>query len=242
MGIGFVLIFWAFVGVVVCVVGGAIFGSAATFLTRGVRPSSGRVVRAASLFPVVCLGWAATIFVVQGVMNETLFDRDFGIGDTWRCPLPNGYALMMIDVTDQGWVYNPKTEGSNGIVGEREDSIPGVRLLQVSGQYILGGFDSSFPGNLGSNDSKVDSYFLLDTSRGKRTEFSTFEALRGAATQVGIQPSLETIDVIYSRFRFTWFDVVVWLLIFAPPLMGTLFLVRWIIRLRKTRTMTPEPA
>ncbi len=43
----------------------------------------------------------------QEVINETVHHRDAGLGDTWRCPLPNGYALMMIDVTDQGWVPTP---------------------------------------------------------------------------------------------------------------------------------------
>src|SRR5262249_39802966 len=160
--IGIVLLFWAIVGVMLCGIGVVTFGAATAFLTRGVPQSRRRVVLAASLFPVVCLGWAGTIFVLQGVINETVLDRDFGIGDTWRCPLPNGYALMMIDVLDQGWVYNPKTQGTSGAVGEQQDAVPGVRLVQVSGQYILGGADSNFFGQSENNDSKVDSYFILD--------------------------------------------------------------------------------
>lgn len=60
---------------------------------------------------------------------------------SWHAPLPNGYQVMMIDVTDQGWVYNPKTQIGSGIFG-KEDAVSGVRNLQVAGRYILGATDS----------------------------------------------------------------------------------------------------
>ncbi|HEY6369795.1 MAG TPA: hypothetical protein VIX37_04395 [Candidatus Sulfotelmatobacter sp.] len=53
------------------------------------------------------------------------------MGDTWQAPLPNGYQIMMIDVTDQGWVYNPKTQ-ADGDVSERHDAVAGVRNLEVA--------------------------------------------------------------------------------------------------------------
>ena len=44
--------------------------------------------------------------------------------------LPNGYQIMMIDVTDQVWVYKPKTQPTNSVL-EREDSISGVRKYRL---------------------------------------------------------------------------------------------------------------
>jgi hypothetical protein len=149
----------------------------------------------------------------------------------------------MIDVTDYGWVYNPKTQGSGGVVGEQEDAIAGVRLVQVSGQRILGGSDSqAFRESRDNNKDQVDSYFLLDTATGKRTNFSTYNALQNATLQLGIQPNLEHIETVYSRYRFTWFDVFVGFLLFVPPFISGSLLVLWIVRLRRERASVMQSA
>jgi hypothetical protein len=137
VGLGIVLIFWIIIGAAIASVGALTLGGATAFFTRNVPRGRRRSVLAAILFPFVCLAWGGFIFVVQGVVNETLLDRDLGIGDTWHCPLPNGYAILMIDLTDQGWVYNPRTQPL-GIVGDQSDSVSGVKKLQVAGRYILG--------------------------------------------------------------------------------------------------------
>lgn len=68
------------------------------------------------------------VFGFQAIVNEIVLHRDPGLGDTWHCPLPNGYALLMIDVMDHGWVYNPKTQPGDSVT-EREDSVAGVRKV-----------------------------------------------------------------------------------------------------------------
>jgi hypothetical protein len=78
------------------------------------------------------------------------------------CSLPNRYQVMMIDVTDQGWVYNPMTQPGSG-VGEREDAIAGVRNVQVAGRYILGATESR--------------------------AFQNYDALRHSALELGIEPN-----------------------------------------------------
>src|SRR5580692_4593570 len=109
MGIGIVLLLWAVVGTVVAAIGAVTLGWITAVLTRRIANNRRKVIVAASLFPLVCLGWGGAMFVFQAVVNEGLLHRDLGLGDTWHAPLPNGYQIMMIDVTDQGWVYNPKT-------------------------------------------------------------------------------------------------------------------------------------
>jgi hypothetical protein len=181
------------------------------------------------------------MFVFQAVVNEGLLHRDLGLGDTWHAPLPNGYQIMMIDVTDQGWVYNPKTQPGSS-VGEREDAVARVRNVQVVGRYILRATDSRAFEHLGNDTNQVDAYFLLDTQLGKRTQFQNYDALRHSALELGIEPNLQPINTVYSRFRFSWFDVLAGLLFCLVPAIGTLRLIGWVVRLRRTRPILPHTA
>lgn len=240
MGLGIVLIFWAVVGSILAGIGSALYGTATAFVTRGVNNGRRRVILAAYLLPILCLGWGAAVFVFQAVVNESLLHRDLGIGDTWHAPLPNGYQILMIDVTDQGWVYNPKTQPGSA-VGEQDDAVAGIRTLQIAGRYILGGTDSKSLEHRGQENGTVDAYFLLDTKVGKHTTFDTFEGLREAASALKITPHLEPISSVYSKYRGIWFDVVTGLMFFTPPVAGTGILVIWIIRLRRSRRLPIAP-
>jgi hypothetical protein len=235
MGIGMVLLLWAVVCVILAAVGALVLGGSTALFTRGVKRHRRTVILLAALLPFACMGWAGAVFVFQALVNEGLFHRDPGLGDTWHCPLPDGYALLMIDETDHGWIYNPRTQGWGGGVSEAEDSVPGVRKLQLAGQYILGGSDSRSWELRETSSDYIDSYFLLDTRSGKRRNFATYEELHAAALQLGIQPNLEPIDAVYSRYRFTWFEAFAIALLCLPPLVPAWILLRWIVRLRRTR-------
>jgi hypothetical protein len=111
VGIGFVLVAAAIVGTVFAGLAAVVLGTITYLATRRVqRPRRTGTISAVIAFPFLALGWAATIFAFQAIVNETVLHRDAGAGDAWRCPLPNGYAILMIDQTDQGMVYNPKTQ------------------------------------------------------------------------------------------------------------------------------------
>lgn len=243
MGLGVVLIFWAVIGFILASVGALTLAATTTLLTRRVRAGRRRAIVVAAIFPFVCLGWGACVFVFQAVVNEGLLNRDLGIGDTWHAPLPNGYQIMMIDVTDQGWVYNPKTQPGSA-VGEQEDAVSGVRKVQVAGRYILGATDSKSFEHLGEENENVDSFFLLDTDTGTQTKFQTYDALRSSAQELQISLNLEAINTVYGRFRSTWFDLLAAILFFIPPLAGLVVLAGWIWRLRRTMVdplMAPPP-
>jgi hypothetical protein len=107
-----------------------------------------------------------------------------------------------VDTTDQGFVYNPRTQPGSG-VGEQEDAIAGVRILQVSGRYILGGSDSRSFERSDKTAQQVDAHFLLDTQFGKHTNFPSYDALRRKAQELGIVLELESIEAVYGRYRFT---------------------------------------
>jgi hypothetical protein len=235
MGLGFVLLAWAVIGTILAGIGLAILGGATASFTRGVKKGRRKAIIIAGLFPFACLTWAAIIFILQAIINDRWLHRDPGIGDGWYCPLPNGYRITMIDVTDQGWVSNPRTQGTEGDINEQEDAIFGVRTLQVTGPYIFGGVDSQAFKHLGDRNSKIDSYFLIDTRTGKRTTLPDYETLRDVASKLGVNPNLETIYSVYCRYRYSWFDAVAGIMLCVPPAICFVLLIRWIVRLRRTR-------
>jgi hypothetical protein len=238
---GFVVLM---LGAILICVGVPFLGGAAFFLTSGVKSGRRKLVITASLLPIACVGWALSALWVEGTVNQEFLNRDPGYGDMWACPLPNGYAIEMIDDPDFGVLYNPKTQktGSVGWGTGIEDAIGQVRLLQVVGPYIFGGVDSHAYDSSELDKKQVDSYFLLDTRTGKHASFSTYDALSGAAQTLGFELKLDGIGAVYSKYSFTWLEVLTDLMLFVPPLVALWFLVRWIIRLRRTQSVVPQSA
>ncbi len=234
MGLGIVLLFWGVVGLIGASIGSLVLPRIASHFTRATGKNSRRVILVTRLFLFACLVWGGGTFVAYAIVNEAVFHRDPGIGDGWSCPLPNGYALEMIDVTDRGIVYNPRSQRTPGVM-EQEDALFDVRSLQIAGPYILAGVGRQYPSDDGPEKCCMN-YFLLDTRTGRRTKLSNYDGLREAAARLGAQPSLETIDAVYTRYRFTWFDGVAALTMFSVPLLCGGLLLRWIIRLRSSET------
>lgn len=232
MGIGFVLLAAAIVGAIFAAVAAAVLGLLAAYLTRGVQRGRKLFIVATIAFPFLCLAWMGVVFALQAVINESYFHRDAGAGDAWNCPLPNGYALLMIDSPDEGFVYNMKTQPGS-VVGEQDDAIAGVRLLQLSDRYILGGSNSRFGTEKDAKD--IDSYFVLDTQTGTHISFPNRDSFERKAQELGVVLNLEAIQTVYGRFRFTWFDKLAAMLFFAPPLVGFALLSTWFVILRKRR-------
>lgn len=226
MGIGFVLLIWALLGGLGAGIGALFLGTVAAYLTRGVSAGRKRLILAASLYPFACLAWLGAVFAAQGLANELFLHRDSGLGDLWKCPLPNGYALLMIDTTEQGFVYNPKTQPDEPIEGG-SDAVGRVAALQVADSYIFGSRASS-------QEQNTDPYFLLNTSDGSLTTFSAYERMQARAESLGIKLSLEPIAVVYRRYRFTWLDACAAALSVFVPLLGAVYLWRRTLQLRRS--------
>jgi|GEM_PF-928553 len=240
MGIGIVLIVYLVIGVLLAATSSLIFAGAATFYTRGITESRRKLILFMGLFPFACLAWAGFIFVSQAIVNEAILGRDMGLGDTWHCPLPNGYQLMMIDVTDQGWVYNPKTQSSSYSVSESKDSVTGVRKIQITPTHILGGIDTKAFDHLGDGNGPVDSYFIIDARTGEKTILHDYESLQNGAQLLGIILKLEPISDVYFRYRWSWFDFLIAVLLFIPPIYGFVMLCLRIGALRKSNGLLPN--
>ena len=168
----------------------------------------------------------------SATVNETFLQRDAGLGDAWRCPLPNGYALLMIDDTDRGIVYNPRTQPPDDVT-EQTDTARAC-VLQLAGTYMLGGAECKMDvRRYPDRPNPAFSYFLLDTTHGKRTDIPTYEALLTAGASRSIQVHLEAIETIHYRYRFTWFDRVIAFALFGVPLLCAVPLFRSVWRIRR---------
>jgi hypothetical protein len=234
MGLFVVLIFWAVVGMVLGAISAGALAAITAFLTRGIAQGRRKLIVAAALLPFACLAWAGGVFVLQAVVNAGVLHRDIGLGDGWYAPLPNGYQISFIDVTDQGSICS-SAQGDEC----SSASLTGVRFLQVAGQYLLGAIDSHGFQHLGQQTSVVDQYFVLDTHDGKKAVFTSLDQLRAEASKRGIVLHLEPIYSVYSRCRFTWFDVFAGCLLVLPPIAALALLAYLVMRLRRTRTTPP---
>jgi hypothetical protein len=242
MGIGVVLIFYAIaLSVLACVIAGILY-ALTYFLTKGAGPRRKKALFASVLFPFLCVAYAGAWFVAYASINSEVFHRDPGLGDSWETPLPNGYALMMIDVTDEGTVYNPKTQGGYGSVMSNDDSEFGVRQLQVSNNLILGARDSDYFKRIGETNypNQVDTFFELDTKKNSKVEFKSLEELQRKAASDGIHLNLKEFASVFGDYRTTWFDYAAFAILLLVPGSAFLLLAWWVWRLRVAQPALPH--
>jgi hypothetical protein len=240
MGLGVVLIAYFVVLTVIALLGALGIGGLAYLLTRKSKFWK-RMVLASVLFPFLCEAFAGGWFIAYAFINYEVFKRDPMLGDTWQTPLPNGYALMMIDTTDQGTVYNPQTQSGDGSIVGRDDAVFGVRQLQVSKEHIFGARDSGYFNRIGQDSKSVDSYFELDTAHHTHAEFKSLDELRKQAATKGINLQLREFQSVFGDYRPTWFDYCAFALLVLVPAIGLLILAIWIWRIRQSLSKPASP-
>lgn len=233
MGIAVVLIVYAVALSFAACIGSLALGGTTYLLIRHSGPRRKIAIIASVLFPFICVAYAGGWFISYAVINYTIFHRDPGLGDSWETPLPNGYALMMIDVTDQGIVYNPKTQPYGDGVVSRDDAVFGVRQLQVSKNLIFGASDSGYFGQIGKDSNNVDTWFELNTAKKTHTEFKSLDELRRRAASEGVVLQLRPFASVFGDYRYTWFDYLAGVLLLLLPAVGFFLLARWVWRLRR---------
>jgi hypothetical protein len=233
MGILFVLVAYAIVLTIAAAVGAAVLGAATFFVIPRAGLRRKIAMGIAMVFPFGCVAYAGAWFVGYALINVGIFHHDPGLGDSWYTPLPNGYRLLMIDVTGQGIVYNPKTQPPGASVGSTPDDEFGVRKLQVAGNLIFGARDSNYFQQLGEGSTAVDRWFELNTKTGSRVEYPSLDALRASAAAQGVRLHLRDFYSVYSQYRFTWFDDLAAAVLVVVPLVGFGLLVWWIWWIRR---------
>jgi hypothetical protein len=245
MGIGLALVSWCVKGTAIATAIAVLAGALTAILVPRGRPRRTRYILWACVFPFACCCWLLGVFVFQAYVNESLLYRDPGFGRTWQTPLPNGYALLMLDEHHDGTVFNPTTHVSdssdNDIHPDGPDAVSGVRVIQLAGNKILGGTGPIGQYSSPATRNRIDSYFLLDTAARTRANFLNYDALTQAAQPLGIAPHLEPIYRVYKRYRFTWFDLSAIALALVPTLGIGFLIARRISRLRQLAPQTASP-
>lgn len=238
MGILFVLIFWAIAGSILGLLACGTLYVMARVLLRKVSPRPKLFLAGVILFPIACLGWAGFVFVFQVVVNVTLLHRDPGLGDGWDCPLPDGYALSFTDVMDQATLYRLKDHPSIMDVPTGDGVLSGVRFLQLAGDDLLGASDSKWFTHYSEKSSSVDRYFLVNTKTNELKIWTAKDDLSQWSAEHHVPLHLETVEDVYLRYRWTWFDWLAILLLVLPPLAAFVFLFRWGWSLRRRAFLT----
>lgn len=244
MGIGLTFVSWCVKGTAMATALAVLAGVlVALYVPRSV-PRRTRLILWSCVYPFACLGWFLAVFVLQAYVNETVLYRDPGVGHTWQTPLPNGYAVLLLDEKHDGTVFNPKTHFSdisnNEIHPNGPDAVSGVRVLQLDGNKILGGAGPIGQYSSPAARNRVDSYFRLDTEAHTRENFDSYDALIRSAQSAGIQPHLEPIYRVYKRYRYTWFDGLTVALLVLPALGVGLLLARRVSRLKDSAAVPSE--
>lgn len=234
-----VLLFYAVVLSVAAVLCALVLTTVSAWLIKSGAPRRKRALVTVALFPFLCVGYAGACFSTYAIINYKFFHRDPALGDSWETPLPNGYALMMIDTTDQGTIYNPRTQGGYGVVTGSADSEFGVRQLQVANYLIFGARDTHYFNRIGQESTSVDTYFELNTRTNTKVEYKSLAELKEAAEVAGVALDLHSFELVFGQYRSTWFDLVAVITLLAVPTFAFILLARW-IWLQRSKPMLPS--
>lgn len=221
-------------GLVLSCLAAVVLFALGAWLTRGVERGRGGFLVVTVLFPFLCVAWMGAAYVGHGLVNVLILERSVRGGDELDCPLPNGYSLFL-GQGSRGVATLYRPAGRPRWRSGMQDGIPDVRLLQLAKGYMLGGRGRRLVETPEAGDRIVESYFLLETGSGRKTDFATLPELEQAAGRAGLQPRLQAVGEVYAEYGRTWFDsLLIWLMI-LPPGFSALGLVRWLGRLRARR-------
>ena len=230
MGIGIVLIVYFFALSVLAAGCSLVFGLATRWYLRGTVAGRTRLVVLAAVFPFLCVAYAGAWFVAYAFINDTVFHHDPMLGDGWYTNIPNGYAIDMIDVTDQGTVH-PTSGPDNGL--NNPEGVSGVRRMQVSGNYIFGAEDKNWFGDLGKETASETGFFAIDTRTRAKKDFVTEDELRAYARSNGTTLALQPVVDVYRSYRMNWFEPAAGLVFVLVPGAALFWLVHRIVLLKR---------
>jgi hypothetical protein len=197
VGIGFVLIVWAFLLAVLAVP--AMLVLLAVAHRTGGRARAKRVFRWAVVAAPLAAAYAGAGFLAYAFWCSAVRDVDPGIGDSWSVPLGRGFSLSFIDDTDQAAIYaRHETDGV--------PLVPEITQIGQSGLYVYG-LDGA------------DSAFVLDTESGQ-VRRSMREGLPAALHEVGVVGNaVEPVGDFYNTRRWGWPDLLAVVVIGVPVLL-----------------------
>jgi hypothetical protein len=227
IALAILLVFLFVVVMIASLVGLLFWGITAAALSDLDSQHRSRILTA-SVLPFFCWGLIAAPVLLQWLVFEK---RNLPGSNN----LLNDYKIMMIDEKSSAWIYDSRNEFNKGSISWKKDAVEGVKTLQISGSFILGGC-----GNNGFSDSekkraRIENYFIVDTKAHKTTQFSSFLQFREAALALGIGLDMEDPYDVYQRHNFASVPGAVKLILLVV-LVG--LLIRWRVNLQRLRNGT----
>ena len=197
MGIGFVLIVWAFLLAVLATP--AVLVLLVVANRSGGRARAKRVLRWAAIAAPLTAGYAGVGFLAYALWCSEVRGVDPGIGDWSTIPLGEGFNLSFIDVLDEAFI--PERHETDGVALEA-----GITQVGQSGHFVYG-------------LEGADSAFVLDTRSGalRRT---LKPGLPAELRKVGVaDAALEPVGAFYMARRWGWPDLAAAVVLVSPVLL-----------------------
>ena len=222
MGIGLVLIFWAFVGFLLAMVAGLISLGIFAILIPRKTPRRGYGLLFSALLPFVLLFYFGIAFVGYAMLSYSR-GYDPGIGDSWQVPLGGGYSLVMIDTPEQASISMPNAEDIS------------IGKLTKVGVLVIGEQRKDEVSAVPARATAIPpGYFILDTSTKSYATFTNKDAFQQALSRHGLlEYTLLTPEEYYQRHRFGWFDGIAAGVILIPPALAMLLFLKYLLTLHR---------
>ncbi|MBN1420268.1 MAG: hypothetical protein JXP34_15925 [Planctomycetes bacterium] len=189
MGIGIVLLFWGFAGLIAAALAAVFLAEIARRLPAPDEPTRSARVKAARVIPFALLLYGGLFFLAYAAWCDVVRGVDAGIGDFWCVPLGEGYRLEIID------------DPSTGSIRRGED--PGVIEPQgkASARFVNAVTELGQSASVLFGIRERGKAFLLDTARELREDFATRDDLVRALRERGVEPHIASVDRFYMRRR-----------------------------------------
>ena len=179
--------------------------------------------KAAFILPLVCVVFWAISWIAYAAINDRVFHRDPGLGDSWFTPMPNGDVLAAIDIPDVGYI---ETSGQVQLVSD-------VTRLQVDPGWIAGSYDTAARGFRTARGDIDKGFFLLNVATNARQDFSTSDELASALGQRSLALHLRPFETVFHEYRNTWFDYATLTWALTVPFCAVVALAVYVRRLRR---------
>lgn len=204
MGIGFVLIIWLIIFVVLAIPTSAILCLLTRFFSKSAtKKLCRRRIVIAAVLPFAVIVYFGCAFIVYGSWCFLVRNVDPGIGDGWVVPVGNDYTMEMIDIPENAFIHKNK-----------ETHIGNIRLIGKIEPYVFG--------------RSTDGYFILNVSSGKLYQSESEHNFKEELKERGVCETniLETPESFYYKNRWGIPDLIAGLIIFSIPAMGLYFVWR----------------